>query len=1326
MKWSTIVSYALAAGGALALVALVSRERSQTAEEFWTSVEKRYASGTIDRQQFLRELALAQSQAEIEGLHSVATQVQLERGRVLLELGSFDNARTELAAVAAEGADQREVELLRIQLELEAGEPAAGLELAHSWLARHPDDARAWSLSSGLSRVQADAARDEALKASERVLISESTPAARQCVRELSARPASDPRRIALARDLRAIYGVRLESEVERVLESCARAARANASARDSAGRSLGLEFDPEVLTRFAQLCDEAGLGEEALELLLAASGRPGMADSESAASFLLHSLVERGRWRYGTQAAAAWLDKHQGSTQFMMDACRSVYGARGTPDGNAGVLYNWAMALLLVRTSEIGSAWAFYEGEAFYDIGTREMLEFARNNLSQYAAPDGPEPFPRARIVALRHLADCCKRMGLAVDEREALESVVALDPDGSGESWLRLAELQLASAFGGFRAPDLSYAKGMALLPARSAELQSRWEKIGAQELRALGLDPRNLRQDIQSGLRVRASTGAAPFELYTLARAHLDAGRLYDAQSLLQQLEASVPGFVPTLDLRLEIARTQGRTRDIVDAFLARLSKVGLDERSRATLDALPAGALTSADMRRVVQADPDHSGRRAVARSFAARGDRESALRFLGEIPPSELESADQLFAARLQLQSNDPAAAFARLAKLGDQLAQTPGALEAWIDAGLRAGKLDELRAELPSRAQALALDRPRFLALADRLLASDQAALAHGLLARLDGAGRDLGGGDVLWRLAECALALDKSEEFHALQERAAAFDTHGAVELLALLALPAGSDSDTLLGAVQALRKSAFAPSPAARIALASLAGDAKGLQSALAEARATGPLDPACERLAELPPAAAEARALGLLVLALEKPAFGACAAERLHALDGDANADWRDWFRARMHRAAGEPRAEEALLRALVARTPGFAPAWNRLLELRSSPEDEGESDLDLRLARSAALGDEAAIPAECDWDRSRALERQGKLEDALAAARAAADAAPDSGPIQHHLGRLALGMGRLDLALPAFRSALAQLPSSSGARSTAEFLRLVEEGRAARPALFDAEGERSELEALAARRPDDPRVLLAQARNDLETSANDPSFGADRAAQRLARFRTKHPQSPFESLARGSTESWARFLLELDPQRARGFLEDELELDPGNVDAWALLPRCSAEEGRDEDALAEVAFLQRLAPGREGLTEYLRVRSRGDWSVEGVNLIRERIQRLDPKAAVAPATLAVELRAYLTLGPRGVAKALELCAALDPARLAREPSALRAEIHWLNAIALLARGEGDDLVQARLRTTVLDKLERDPARRPLLLALRGLAQPPKRTP
>jgi len=1327
MKWSTTVSLALAAGGLLALLALVSHERNASAGAFLLSIEKRYAEGKLHREQMLRELELARAQAELEGQHELALRAQLERGKLLLELGSFASARSELAAVASEAGPRRDLELLRIELELRASDAAAGLVLARSWLRTHPGDARAHALCGELLRIEAAAPRDEALESCSRELVNEPAQRAAVCVRELSARPASDPRRVALARDLRALYGTRLESSAERVLGLCDRSAGSAALAREALGHSLELAFDADTLALFAELLEEAGLGEEALDLALAASRRPELLASERGTSFLLHALVQRGRWRYATEVAEAWIQSHPASPAFLLDACRASYGVLGTPNPNAVQLHRWASALNQRGSAALVNTSNFYLGQAFYSLKSREMLEYAYMHLSLYTHEEGREPLPGARALALRQLAECCRTLGKGDgEERSVLESAVEFEPLGPGESWLRLAELQLAAPRGGFRGPDLRWARGMALLPGRNAELLPRWLEIGASELRTLGIDPRGLQQDVQNGIAVRPSSGAAPFELHAIARAYIEAGRAAEAQALIEQLELAVPNFLPALDLRVTLAQKRNQPRELAEAFLTRLEQAGYDERSRALRAALPADALSPADLRRIVHADPDSSGRLEIARSYARRGDARTALRFVLQVAAERLGPKEQLFAAGLELETGAAEAAFTRLYALGPDLAREPGAVELWIDAGMRADKAAELRERAPATLAQLEPERARFLALADRLLLDGEPALARGVLQRLDMAGKRFRGGDVLWRLAAASQALGQPEAVDRLLERASAFDTQGEVELLELLALPAEADLDTRRMAVQVLRQAGWKSGPLGQAALARLAGDPALEGPALESLKKLAADDPLIAVLEDPATDATQARAAAELVLALERPALGSWLRARLDALAGELDPTWPLWIEARLARRAGEREIEERELRALLKLEPHFTPAWDRLVELRTRPEDEGECELDLRLERAAALGESAGTPAERDWDRSRRLEREGAFEEALAAARSAAIAAPDSGPILRHLGRLSAAAGRIPLALNAYKHALTLLPVSSRARSTAEFLALLESARSSQPAKFDAEAERAELEALAALRPDDPRVLLAQARNDLETSGTDPAFGAERAASRLEHFRGQHEHTSFEDLAPGSTEGWTRFLLALDPARAREFLDSELELDPGNLEAWALLPRCTAAEGREEAAIGEVALVQRLAPGAEGLSEYMRLRARGDWSPEGIALVLERLRHQDESAGTSPATLAIALRGYLNLGPRGVQKALQLGTALAPAKIAAQPAALRAEIFWMHAVALLAHGSGDDLQQARLRTTVLDTLVREPARRPLVAALKGLAQAPSAAP
>ncbi len=1331
MKWSTTISFVLAAGGVLALAALVTHEKSQNAAEFHASIERRFAARTIDRQEMLLELGLALEQAQHEGSTQLAARIQEQRGRLLFELGSHEAARSDLAAVAAAGAGSRSLALTRIELELAARDPAAGRKLAQEWLAAHADDAEAWRLRGDLERLDARALRDGAVETAGNELLSEDSEAARKLIDELSGRAQRDPRRISLANDLRTLFGTRSEAAAESVLDRCDKASAANALARSAFGRSLQLDFQGRAMGSLGALLERAGLGEEALDLFSAGWRVPTLREDADACATLLAGLRMRERWRYGNVVSGSWMSRHPASPDFLLDACLVAYGSMQNPDRDPGRLYNCGYQLFQVRTTELGDVPWFFMGEANYQIGGHDYLEAARSMLGTYTASDSPEPVPHARAIAWRHLADACRTLGLAAEERTALEGAAELAPEHDGETWLRLAELQLAAPRGGYRVPDERWARGMKLLPQRTAELMSRWEEIGQLELRSLGLDANAIRADLRNGLTVAPTSNAAPYELYTLARVHLEEGKLSEARTFLGTLLEQLPGFVPALDLQLDLARARGKSREIVEAFLARLERTGNDERSRALLATLPEDTLLPADQRRVLRADPEGAGRLAVARALAARGEPRQALELLLQVPESALDLEQRVFAASLELLAGESSAACDRLLALREDVLERPGALEILVDAALRAGRGAELAEPLAKLLPRFAPDRARYLALSDRLLAGGQPALARTFAARLDGAGKAFRGGDVLVRLAASALALRQETSLAAALERAAAFDTRGDAELVALLALGDDAGESSVRDAVLALRKTNWAHGPRGGAAQALFGGDPDDLRARL-QALGDDPLRSLFAATLEDAPRATPReqraaqfveslgpRGLAALVLGLERPWLASFVLARLDAAGEKAGAVWPHWFRALLHRAAHERGPEQRELRAVLAADRRFAPAWQRLIELADDPRSEGLPDLELCLQRDAALGDAAVAASDLALDRARAQMRDGQLEPALEAARTAATAAPDSGPVLLVVGRLYAQLGRTSEALATYRRALQRLPAASGAESTREMLELCQLAHVASPPLYDAEGLRAALEQLAQVRPDDPRVLLAQAQNDLETSVPDQAFGVARAYARLERVRSDHPQ-PFERLARGSTESWTRFLLALDPARARSFLDAELEREPGNLDAWVLLARGYFEEGRPEEALREIARVQRISPGPTALREYLRVRSQSDWTVEGIVAVAERWRSAARLAPGDPAGLALEARALLRLGPRGVPKALQITSGIDPARVAALPADERAEFLWARAIALLARAQPDDLAQARGTIDELAKLWPNAERVPLVAALRGLSR------
>lgn len=1333
MKWSTTLAFALAAGGVLALGALVTHERQQKAEEFHASIERRFAAKTLDRQGKLVELGLALAQAEHEGKQELASRIQEERGRLLFELGSHEAARADLAAVAARGAGSRALALTRIEVELAAEAPEAGRKLAQDWLAAHADDAEVWRLRGDLERLEGRRAQDSAVESAAGELLSEDLGRARDLIAALSGRAQRDPRRISLSTDLRALFGARSESAAELVLERCDKASAALALSRWAYGRSLQLDFQGRTLGALCPLLENAGLGEEALDLCSAAWRFPSLREDADACAALLSGLRRRQRWRYGNFVAGSWMERHPSTPQFLLDACLNAFGSLQNPDREPMRLYNAGFKLLNVATAEIGAQPWFFMGEANYQFGGQNFLEAARSMLGTYANSDSPEPVPHARAIAWRHLADACRTLGLGAEERTALEGAVELDPDHDGESWLRLAELQLASPRAGYRVPDERWARGMALLPQRNQELSVRWEEIGQLELRSLGLDLNTLRNDVRGGLTVTATANAAPYELYTLARVHLEEGRHGEARAFLRALEELVPGFLPALDLELDLARSRGKPRELVEAFLARLDKAGSDERSRALMATLPEDALLPADQRRVLRADPEGAGRLAVARALAARGEARQALELLLQVPDARLGLEEEVLAASLELETRRDSAACDRLLALGPAVLERQGALELLIDAALRADRGAELAQALGALVPKLAPDRARFLALCDRLLAGGEPGAALALAQRLDGAGKAFRGGDVLVRLAASQLALGREDALRATLERAAAFDTHGDVELLALLALAPDASATAQREALLALRKTNWKHGPRGGVAQALLGGDKADVRTRLkslgddalrelfaaasaVEDAGNAPATPRAQRTAALVESLG-ARGLAELTLALERPWLASFARSRLQALGDAAGEVWPHWWRALLHRAADEPALEERELRAVLAADRRFAAAWQRRIELSAADDAEGQPELELCLQRDTALGD-AAVPAEeLALDRAARLERDGALEEALGAARTALADAPESGALLQLVGRVYARLGRTQEALASYRRALRFLPARSGARSTGELLELLRRAHADDPAKMDADAMRAALEELFARRPDDPRVLLALAQNDIESSVPEPAFGLSRAYARLERFRDEHRQ-PFERLARGSTEAWTRFLLTLDPARARAFLDAELEREPGNLDAWVLLARGYAAEGRLDDALREIALVQRISPGATPLGEYLRTRSQSDWTLEGIQTVAERWRAAAKLAPDDPAGRGLQARALLRLGPRGVPKTLEITQGLDAARVAGLPVEERADLLWARAIALLARAQPADLEEAGRAIDALARAWNAAERQPLLAALRGM--------
>ena len=192
---------------------------------------------------------------------------------------------------------------------------------------------------------------------------------------------------------------------------------------------------------------------------------------------------------------------------------------------------------------------------------------------------------------------------------------SLTGLAPTLSGDAWLRLSQLQETVRNAGFRVPEESLARAMALLPTTAWDHVEHWKEPRPPVARAESRSVRTMRQAIQSGAANLRDHG--PAGRFLLAETLLEEDNVPVALGVTRRLRQDYPGLVPALDLELECLFAAGMRRQAANVLLERLGLTGPDPRFRAFVDRFGVWSLTDDQYARLVDRDPSERGALTVA-------------------------------------------------------------------------------------------------------------------------------------------------------------------------------------------------------------------------------------------------------------------------------------------------------------------------------------------------------------------------------------------------------------------------------------------------------------------------------------------------------------------------------------------------------------------------------------------------------------------------------------------------------------------------------------------------------------------------------------
>jgi len=893
------------------------------------------------------------------------------------------------------------------------------------------------------------------------------------------------------------------------------------------------------------------------------------------------------------------------------------------------------------------------------------------------------------------------------------------------------------------------------MNLMPERTEELLVRWKRMGDQELKSEGLTRNGALRDPGWRRILAVPTSASPYQLYVLASILLDAGQPASADPLTRQLVRNLPSFVPGLDLAIQAQIGLDRKNEVLGLLLARMNAAGADTKSRAILSRVPLDRLTPEMKLQLMAADPEGFGRRELARNFVRDGEPELALFLVGDAqgPNGMLEA--RLVAARACLDTDQVDRAFELLLPLGRHVSSSAEAFELFSRAAAGSGHHEDLLRATTRAAAGLLPRKKEWLSLCDALLALGDARSAMPLVRRLD-SDRRTRGGDVLLRRAWVELLLGEEASLRQTLERAAAFDTHGGVELVGVLACSRSESWIGLPEALEALKKSSWRPSRLQAAVLAALEGRRKPARAAIESALAGDSIDPlwvfadsllAVEEGQSPHPAPAsfgseveqdpsrffgsararDPRVLWCALLALDAaPAAGwieghVAAPKDAESATGETRSApcfWPSWFSTLLARARGDRATERRLLGDLVAVWPEFAPAWDRLEELAHALHTSSEGMDDLREQRLHGLGIRAGTRAQIDLEIARAQRRNRDLDAALETAGRALEQDPSSAEVRAELGRIQAERGEWKEAVESTVRASHVDVRASDVATTGDLIRALAGAGRAQPPELSVEARRAELEALERREPDDPRVPAALAWMDLETDPRNPTVAVARAYARLDRFVETHKNVAMETLCEGADAAWTDLLLALDPARAREFLNQERKRIPTALEPWLQLGRVAASEKRATSDEDELDLVRRMAPIPRVLQEHARARLSQAPTLTEIGALTKDVRRAGGKRELGGEWSLLVGRALYDLGPRGTQPALAVATQLASSR--DLTSEFQASAKLLRAEALLALGSSAHVAEARTILAGLGKNASDPYRATVLLACTRLAE------
>ncbi len=1362
------------------------------------SALRRFNGPEQDAEATLGELDMALRAAESSADDELAADILIARGRVLRDVEAYGPARADFErALARYRPGALELELELVSLEEETGELDAALERAMRITERDPTRLEGWT-HAGQILTRMSEQRFAELEAVCDANLSDAFAArAVAYARRAAGMDADDPLRVSQLAGLRSLYSPPDQADSLRSLALADQASSASSSARDALVRSFAGELDRDAVRSYLELLWRSGRTQDAVDFGLAVVSQRSVNSSPLFMERLARVLIDAGRPRAACEAIQQHFNRNvQAGQSFYLTWCEALHKSERWKD------LAFAASLLRSAGDEAHRSIAvFYLGVSRANSNQTEAAEDAFDFYTR----NGPvEPFPGALGLAWRSLAASLRTMEQPANENGALLEAVRLAPQADGEAWLRLFHLLQESEPESLSQAELYLTNALCLLPQRTNELMPTWLDVGRRRMRASSMELELLMADQRKAGRIGLSPSAGPYELFRFAEMHRDAKEPTAAAAGARRMLLNYPGFIPAMDLLGDALREMGDFSGAAQMWIDRLKLAPGDEATLRKLARSPPESLSSAQLIELMQIDPENTGRLEVARTLKADKRPHDALAGLNALPLQSLGDAGVMLASELLIEVGKAQEALAMLARLTPQRQRSARAFELSLDAARLSGKDELLLSIIAKPPEVSSLDAATIMQRVDTMLAYGQVAPARALLDFLD-AQAETRTRDVMLRRA--AVALLNRDPVGAQDEldRAQVFDDGSAVAFGRLLAVLESRIYNRLPIFVRALYSTSFRPTRLQSAILAILDERVDEARYLISEGRRLEPREPNWSLLeASLEVLAGRNPDLSALVdstgadetlfllragdnqrnprtmyarlLALESPDWRLWAvADFAHLKPTVPGSMWASYLSGRGQASAGMAQDAERTWRTVLRSWPTFVPAWDALEKARLERlrRFDHVDMVRLRADRRLALGARPGEAAEELLTEAWAREIAGNLTGALESVRASVELDQELAPAWFKLGQLCHRLAEWDSAIAAMRRAARSAEVETASPIVEEFVSVLRDARAALPERISAESVRADLAELALRFPNDPGVVLAQARAELDQEDIAPAVRVARAYDRLDRFlarldeaaiataaqlkaeraaalakpvaRGKAGRNPtpravmdmlipsrattlrpakgqrqsLDQLRPGSTGAWKDFYQSLEPARAEAFVRSELLRSPGSLELWRMLCEALVAQGRRAEATRLFELMARMVPA--GKTH----RALADLYA-GTGAVPAKVQASIAAAVLVEGRTAPDvdllflLARELTSTPQGMTQGLQVLEGLWQQRDAAIGRIKDLDIGQLYGTALVQRADpADRQLASSLLNEVSAAITNDRARKNLVDALALLA-------